>query len=174
MKFVITAGHGGADPGAVAFGFREADVMLALRDSVAHKLKQYGHEVFTDGPPKQNKVLAFALKLFGLAPIRVELHCNASVNNTANGVETISLPKDKVLAQNLSRGVARVLGSRVRGDAGWIDQSQSARGKLAFVNNGGLILEVFFLTNFAELTNYLDRSRLVAEEIAKTLISARR
>lgn len=174
MKFVITAGHGEGDPGAVAYNVHEADLMMALRDIVAMKLRAYGHEVFTDGPPKKNKALAYALTLFGKAPIQVELHCNASVNNAANGVETISLPKDKKLAQNLSRGVARVLNARVRGEGGWIDQSQAARGKLAFVNNGGLILEVFFLTNLAELNYYRDRSWLVAEEIARILIAARR
>jgi N-acetylmuramoyl-L-alanine amidase len=174
MNFVITAGHGDGDPGAVANGFTEAALMLELRDIVAKKLREYGHDVFTDGEPKQNRALRFALTLFGLAPIRLELHCNASVNSTANGVETISLPKDKALSQRLSSGVARVLGSRVRGDKGWIDQSQSARGRLAFVNNGGLILEVFFLTNTTELNTYRGRSWLVAEEIARTLIAARR
>lgn len=174
MKFVITAGHGDGDPGAVAFGTTEAEIVTHLRDVVAFKLRAAGHEVYTDGERKQNRALAFALKLFGLAPIRLELHCNASVNSTANGVETISLPKDKMLAQNLSLSVARILDTRVRGDKGWIDQSQAARGRLSYVQNGGVILEIFFLTNFAELTAYRAKSWLVAEEIARTLIAARR
>jgi N-acetylmuramoyl-L-alanine amidase len=173
MKFVITAGHGDGDPGAVANGTTEAAIVTELRDMIAFKLQGYEHEVFTDGAPKQNKALAFALKLFGLAPIRLELHCNASVNNTAKGVETISLPKDKALAQRLSQGVARVLGTAVRGDKGWIDQTQSVRGRLAYVNNGGMILEVFFLTNSGELAAYQANKKAVAEEIVRTLISAR-
>lgn len=173
MKFIITAGHGDGDPGAVANGFAEAALMLELRDIVAHKLRQYGHEVFTDGLPKQNRALTFALKLFGLAPIQLELHCNAAASTSAKGVETISLPKDKALAQRLSQGVARVLSTTVRGHQGWIDQSQSARGRLAYVSSGGLILETFFITNTTELTSYQARSWLVGEEIARVLIAGR-
>lgn len=173
MKFVITAGHGDADPGAIANGVSEADLMTALRDIVAAKLRAYGHEVFTDGPPKQNRALAFALKLFGLAPIRLELHCNASVNNAAMGVEVISLPKDKALAQALAQNVANEMCTKIRGDKGWIDQSQSARGRLAYINAGGMILETFFITNTTELAAYRQRSWLVAEAIARTLIAGR-
>ena len=173
MKFVITAGHGDADPGAIANGVSEADVMTGLRDVVAHKLRLWGHEVVTDGDKKQNRALAFAVKLFGLAPIRLELHCNASVNNSAKGVEVISLPKDKALAQALAQNVAREIGTTVRGDKGWIDQSQSARGRLAYINAGGMILETFFITNATELAAYRQRSWLVAEAIARTLITVR-
>ena len=170
MKFVITAGHSDTDPGAAANGTTEAEVVAKLRDIVALKLRGYGHEVFTDRAPKQNKALAFALGLFGLAPVRLELHCNASVNNAAKGVEAISLPKHKELAQSLAQGVAKVLGTTVRGDKGWIDQSQSARGRLAYVQNGGVILETFFLTNATELKAYNARAWLVAEEVVKCLI----
>lgn len=173
MKFVITAGHGGADPGAVANGVTEADVMTGLRDVVAHKLRLWGHDVITDGDKKENKVLAFALKLFGLAPVRLELHCNASVNSSAKGVEAISLPRDKALAQALAQNVATVLGTTVRGDKGWIDQSQSARGRLAYVNAGGIILETFFITNNTELNAYRRQLWLVAEAIARTLATVR-
>jgi len=64
------------------------------------------------------------------------------------------LPKDKKLAQDLSKAVADVFGSRLRGDNGWIDQSQSARGKLGFISNGGFIVELGFISNEAELAQF--------------------
>ena len=59
--------------------------------------------------------------------------------------------------------------SNVRGDRGWIDQSQSARGKLGYVSAGGLILEVFFISNPAEMAVYQARKWLVAQAIADVL-----
>ena len=59
--------------------------------------------------------------------------------------------------------------SNVRGDRGWIDQSQSARGKLGYVSAGGLILEVFFISNPQEMAVYQARKWLVAQAIADVL-----
>ena len=56
-----------------------------------------------------------------------------------------------------------------RCDGGWIDQSQSARGKLGYVNAGGLILEVFFISNPTEMAVYQARKWLVAQAIADVL-----
>ena len=96
---------------------------------------------------------------------------NAALNKSANGVETIALPKDKKLAQDLSKAVADVFGSRLRGDNGWIDQSQSARGKLGFISNGGLIVELGFISNEAELQMFNDNYWLAAKAVAKILVS---
>lgn len=49
MRFAVTAGHGGNDPGAVTGGVCERDLMTELRDIVAVKLRGKGAEVRTDG-----------------------------------------------------------------------------------------------------------------------------
>ena len=168
-EFVITAGHSDVDPGAVGNGQTEAGIARELRNIVASKLRAMGHRVITDGEPASNKPLRDAIALIPQGRVAVELHCNAAASPAAGGVECISLPKDKLLSQRLSRAVARVLELRVRGDGGWIDQSQSARGKLGYVNAGGLILEVFFISNPAEMTLYQARKWLVAQAIADVL-----
>ena len=66
--------------------------------------------------------------------------------------------KDKKLAQALSKAVADAFGSRLRGDKGWIDQSQSARGKLGFISNE------------AELAQFNARYWVAAKAVAKVLI----
>ena len=137
--FVLTAGHSDTDPGAVADGYTEAKLMTALRDRTANVLRGWGHTVIEDGADGQNLPLQHAISLSPRGALAVELHTNAAANPRAAGVETIALPKDKVLAQRLSAGVADVLGLRLRGDKGWIDQSQSARGRLGYINAGGLI-----------------------------------
>ena len=166
---VLTAGHSDVDPGAVGNGQTEASIARELRNIVASKLRGAGERVITDGEPASNKPLRDAIALIPQGRVAVELHCNAATSPAAGGVECISLPKDKALSQRLSGAVARVLELRVRGDGGWIDQSQSARGKLGYVSAGGLILEVFFISNPAEMTVYQSRKWLVAQAIADVL-----
>lgn len=169
MKFTITAGHSNTDPGAVANGVKEADLAVWLRDTTVSKLRQLGHSIVTDGAPGQNEPLSKALTLITSADKAIEIHFNAATSSAAGGVETIALLKDKVLAQKLSQAIADVLMTKVRGDAGFIDQSKSARGKLGFVSRGGLIIEVCFITNKTEMAFYNDRKWLVASAIARTL-----
>lgn len=80
------------------------------------------------------------------------------------------MPKDKKLAQDLSKAVADAFGSRLRGEKGWIDQSKSARGKLGFVNAGGLIVELGFISNDEELAQFNARYWSAAKAVAKVLI----
>lgn len=163
--YTITAGHGGGDPGAVANGVTERDLMTHLRDVVAHKLRTRGLSVRTDGAAGVNDPLASAIHLIAGSQVAIELHTNASTNPAARGVEVISLPGQKAAAQRIAAGIARVLNTSVRGDAGWIDQSQSARGRLGFVARGGMVVEVFFISNPTELAAYQALSWNVASAI---------
>lgn len=169
MKFTITAGHSNTDPGACANGYKEADLAVWLRDIVASKLRQLGHTVLEDGVDGQNQPLTTAISLIPKADKAIEIHFNAAASALACGVETIALPKDKKLAQSLSVAIADVLGTKLRGEGGYIDQSKSARGKLGFVSKGGLIIEVCFITNKAEMDSYQDRKWLVASAITRVL-----
>lgn len=169
MKFTVTAGHGSGDPGAVANGVREADLVTELRDILSVKLRAGGASVKTDGNPLQNLPLVHALTLVPGSDWAVELHTNASENPAARGVEVVSLPKDKARAQALAKAIAGVLETNVRGDGGWIDQAQSARGRLAFVRCGGMVVELFFLSNPVELVRYQDRKWLVASAMAAVM-----
>jgi len=161
MKQVfISAGHSNSDPGATANGTTEAALAVELRDMLAARLRAIGVDVVEDGIDGQNLPLSTAVKMIAGKVLAVELHFNAAANPAATGVECISLPAKKVAAQRLAAVTAGTLGLKLRGASGWIDQSQSARGKLAFVQDGGLILEVCFISNPADLKAY--RARLVA------------
>lgn len=170
MIFVITAGHSDKDPGAIAGTEKEANIATKLRDMVAAKLRALGHTVYEDGEDGVNLPLAEAIKLVPKG-IAVEFHCNAAVSATARGVETISLPGKKELAQQLSKAIAAVTKDKVRGEAGWIDQSKSARGKLGYVSAGGLIVELFFLSNKESLVMYEANRGAVADAVVKVLTS---
>ena len=171
-RFVITAGHSNTDPGATANGYRESDIAVVMRTLIAAKLRGRGHTVITDGEGRDNQPLASAIKLITPGTVAVEIHCNAAASSQANGVETISLPARKPLAQRVSAAIAGVTGQRLRGDKGWISQEQSARGKLGFVQAGGLIVELFFLSNPAELRTWEQKHWLIATAIADALEAA--
>ncbi len=166
----ITAGHSNTDPGAVNGKIKEADLVVNFRNAVTHYLREAGLQVKTDGTGTKNDPLSAAVKLIQGSSVAVEFHMNAATSKQANGIETIALPKDKKLAQDLSKAVADALGSRLRGDNGWIDQSKSARGRLAYVNAGGLIVELGFISNEDELARFNARYWLAAKAVAKVLI----
>ena len=166
----VTAGHSNKDPGAVNGKFKEAELVSQFRNAVAYYLREAGIQYKTDGVGILNQDLNAAIKLIKGSSVAVEFHMNAATSKQANGIETIALPKDKKLAQDLSKAVADALGSRLRGDNGWIDQSKSARGKLGFISNGGLIVELGFISNEEELFQFNARYWSAAKAVAKVLI----
>ena len=166
----VTAGHSNKDPGAVNGKFKEAELVSQFRNAVAYYLREAGIQYKTDGVGILNQDLNAAIKLIKGSSVAVEFHMNAAASKQANGVETIALPKDKKLAQDLSKAVADAFGGRLRGDNGWIDQSQSARGKLGFISNGGLIVELGFISNEEELFQFNARYWSAAKAVAKVLI----
>lgn len=166
MKYLISAGHSATDPGACANGYREADIALQMRELVAARLLEMRHTVLQDGGRCENLPLKQAVALCKGTDLAVELHCNAAANLQATGVEVISLPALKLVAQRIARAIAAETGQKLRGQAGWIDQSQSQHGKLAFVQAGGLIVELVFISNAADLKAFLAAKDRVAMALA--------
>lgn len=76
---VIDPGHGGKDPGAVAYGLRESDVVLKLAHMVRDELSSYDADVRMtrdkDFFVELSERAAFANRLG--AALFVSLHCNA-------------------------------------------------------------------------------------------------
>lgn len=172
MRIVICAGHDGATPGNTWNNYREAELMLDLRDIVAAKLRALGHEVIEDGEDGVNKPLSEAMRLARGVEIAVELHTNANSNTKARGVEVIAQAKDKRLAQDLAQRIAGVLGTITRRDGGFFEftaHSKERGFRAGFVREGGVIVEVFFQSNQSELTAYLSRKDVVADAIAHSL-----
>jgi N-acetylmuramoyl-L-alanine amidase len=170
MKLAITAGHGANDPGACHNGYTERDLMTQLRDKVVENLRRMGHEVVTDGEAGENLPLREAIKLIKGCDIAVEFHTNASENPNAKGVEVLSLPNLRSQSQKLALAISTILLTPRRGEQGWRPQEESARGRLGFVQAGGMIVEVFFISNPEELADYLLSEDILAQKIAFALV----
>lgn len=165
----ITAGHSNIDPGAVNGSDRESDIAQDMRNIVAYYLRSAGISIRTDGEGKGNASLNEAVKLIKGSAIAVEFHCNAGPK-TAKGVEALSQTKDKVISQKLCSAVSSVTGSVLRGDKGWKPANSGQHSRLAYVSNGGIILELFFISNDDELKIWKDKKWLIGKVVANELI----
>lgn len=165
----LSAGHSETDPGAVAHGRREADVAVEFRNLVAFYLQRAGVPHELDGAGTQNLPLAQAAKLARKHPIAVEFHCNAAESAAATGAECLSGPKDVGLSAKISAAIAASLGIRDRGAK---PENAGQHHRLAFVQAGGIIVELFFLTNRSDLAQYDARKWLAARAVAEVLTAA--
>lgn len=166
----VTAGHSNQDPGVVNGLFREADIAQEMRNMVALYLCQKDIAVKTDGEGKGNLPLPAAIKLIAGSKAAVEFHCNAFSKPSAGGCEALSQPKDRALSQRLCKAVSDVMGIPTRGtDGGWKNEGSGQHSRLGYVRNGGIILELFFISNPAELAVWQDKKWLVAKAVAEVL-----
>lgn len=169
MKTIlISAGHSDSDPGAVANGRREADVTVEFRNMVSFYLAQMGVKHDLDGQGTQNLPLPIAVKMAKQHQIAVEFHCNASPNKTASGAETLSNADDMAFGASLARAAALAFDIPNRGAK---PEDSGHHHRLAFVRVGGVICELFFITNPSDLSQY-DRRKWVAAQAVANVIAA--
>ena len=168
----ISAGHDSKAPGCVANGHKESDLTLYLRDRIAANLRGMTVRVVTDGREGENLPLkdAIALARENKGP-SVEIHFNAP-GEKSSGVEVLANPELKPLAMQLAAAVSTVLQIPLRGVLGYKSPNSGQHHRLGFCEAGGLIVEVCFMSNSAELNNYLSRDEEVAVAIATVLANA--
>ncbi len=170
-SILISAGHSNTDPGAVAFGRREADIAVEFRNLVAFYLQRDGVPHELDGSGTVNMPLREAVVRAKRHPIGVEFHCNAAGSAAATGTETLSGQKDVVLGASICEATANALGIRNRGAK---PENSGQHSRLAFVQAGGIIVELFFLTNPDDLAAYDARKWVAARDVAAVLAAASR
>lgn len=167
---VLTAGHSLVDPGACNGTFTEAAIVREVRNGVTAILNARGYKVINDGTGNDNQALNKAAALVKHGTIAIEFHLNAATSKAATGVEALAQSKDKAICQKLCSALANVLDIPVRGSAGgWKDEGSGQHSKLAYVSAGGIILELFFISNDAELQKYFERKDQVFNAIADVL-----
>jgi N-acetylmuramoyl-L-alanine amidase len=171
MAVLISAGHSNTDPGAVANGRREADIATDFRNILVACLADLGIKAETDGKGKVNLPLREAVKLAKGKDIAIEVHLNAAANPTASGVETLSGPEDMQLGAKLCAAISRELNIKNRGAK---PENAGQHHRLAFVQAGGIILELFFITNPNDLAAYDGRKWPLARAVAKVIEDAYR
>ena len=170
-KFLISAGHSTVppvDPGAVSGNMQESKLALRMRDMVAERLRAKNFTVIEDGADGVSEPLKKAIALCSQADVRIEFHFNAGPP-AATGVEVLSLPKYKTLSQIIAVAVAAATGQKLRGDKGWKPDNAGQHHRLAFCQAGGVIVELAFISNAADMKKYLANEDKVADSLAQAL-----
>lgn len=164
----ISAGHSMSDPGANGNGLTEADVVLAFRDQLYDYLADRV-VLARDGRPGHNLPLRQACEMAKRHDVAVEFHCNAFSDPSATGVETLSGHEDDALGEHICSSIAGTLGIVNRGDKGEGDGQHS---RLAFVRAGGVVVELFFITNPDDLAAYRQNLQGLVEAVGRVLVDA--
>jgi N-acetylmuramoyl-L-alanine amidase len=169
----LSAGHSNIDPGAVSVQNidgklverKEADIVAEFRNLVSFYLTQRDIKHDVDGAGTDNVPLANTVKMMrGHAPA-LEFHCNAGPPS-ASGVETLSAPKDMALCARLCAAIASTLGTKNRGAK---SEDSGQHHRLAFVQGGGIIVELFFISSVTDLAAYDAKKWLLARAVADVL-----
>lgn len=168
-SILLAAGHSNVDPGAVSQGRREADIAVEFRNLVAFYLMREGVPHVTDGKGTDNYPLRESAKIARLHDLAVEFHCNAAASQAATGTEVLAGKDDMKLAAALSAAIAGALKIKDRGAKA---EDSGPHHRLAFVQAGGLIVEMFFLSSPGDMKAYYDRKWLAAKAVAEVLIKA--
>ena len=126
-KIFVDAGHGGADPGAVANGVTEQAVNLNVANELARLLREGGYQVkqyrttTTENVlPGKNDDLSNRANMANTwgADYFISIHTNSSPNPAANGFEAYVYRlggTSEALAQSIVSSVVRQLGSKDNG-----------------------------------------------------------
>lgn len=166
-SLLISAGHSAADPGAVGNGYTEAGIVLEFRDYLAEALRARGVEFRMDGEPGQNLPLTQAWRQAAQHDVALEFHCNAFHTAAATGVETLSQPHNMELGLSICRAISDTLGIANRGAKG---EGSGQHSRLAFVSSGGgIIVELFFISNPDDVAKYQRWKLQLAEVLAELL-----
>ncbi len=151
MRVFIGVGHGGADPGAVSGGFREADINLTVALACKIELERHGLQVGISRIVEENDKLAEEIaECRAFAPdVAIEVHHNAGGGDgfeayvQTNGFREQSAAlaaaiesRVKALGQN-SRGLKTRLNGMGSDYFGWLRQ----------VDCPAVLLEGFFVDN---------------------------
>lgn len=162
MKICVDIGHGLGnkksgvfDPGAVAAGVREADIVLDWGNELRGILMAAGHKVVrtrvshTDPCPITRR--APIAKEYG-CQVMISLHCNAA-NGRASGTETFYRTAGD-LAKRVNDAAVGALGTK---DRGIKKESESQHTRLAVMAfQPCVLLEIGFIDNADDREKMLD------------------
>ena len=115
-KVFIGIGHGGSDPGAVANGFKEADLNLVIGLACATELERHGVQVRTSRTKNENDPLTEEIKecnAYG-PDLAVDIHINAGGGDGAEVYYYSGGGTSKVLAENILAEIVKI-GQNSRG-----------------------------------------------------------
>lgn len=174
-KVFLGVGHGGSDPGAVANGFQEKDLNLAIAQACNEELVRHGVTTLMSRTKDENDTLNDEIKeCNAFAPdLAVDIHNNAGGGDGAEAFYHHGGGKGKTLAENILAEIVKI-GQNSRGAK--TRKNASGRDYYAFIRETkapATIIEACFLDNAKDL-QILDTAaeqKAMGQAIAKGILS---
>jgi len=180
MRIVIDPGHGGHDPGAVDlrqeevgdyYDTREDDLNLEISLRLTDQLEARGHQIQMTRASSVYPTLTDRVRLANRWPadLFVSIHCNASHNEEAQGIETLIYSADSPAAD---------LGSRIQAElvaaTGTVDRGVKVRPGVYVLRKTSMpavLIECGFITHIDEeaMLNDPGYQQVIAEAIAEAI-----
>jgi N-acetylmuramoyl-L-alanine amidase len=170
-KIIISAGHGGVDPGASGNGYIERDLAIELRNLIVAELKILGINALVDDDKNALKQTLLWLRgKFTTGDILLDIHWNSATPD-AKGTEVFIPDQSSSFEQTLALEILKcftIFGFKSRGVK---PESQSARKTLGWMRPGAenILLEACFLSNVIDMKLYQANKQGIARKIALTL-----
>lgn len=171
-KVILSAGHGGDDPGASGNGYIERDLAIELRNLVAAELRLLGVPCELD---HDRNALAATMQWikgkFTAKDILVDIHWNAAGNPEAKGSEVIVPEKASAFELNLAADLLKVFTGFGFKDRGVRSEALTARKSLAWMKPQAetVLIEVCFISNGNDMKLYLANKNGIARGLARVL-----
>lgn len=172
MKILLDAGHGGSAPGAVneVVGIAEKDVTLAVVQRLGELLEAEGHAVLytrigdtTISPPAR-----LALIRKWKPEIFVSVHCNASTNDSAHGIETwYADENDLDLAKSVQTELVEATGLFDRG----VKKDVKGLAVLKDYDTPSILTEIGFIRSEEDIEAIMN-TELIAQALYRGIINA--
>jgi N-acetylmuramoyl-L-alanine amidase len=171
-KIIISAGHGGTDPGASGNGYIERDLAIELRNLIVSELKALGISAISDDDKNALKQTLLWLRgKFTTGDILLDIHWNAAGNPDANGSEVIIPQIASSFEKDLAAAILKCFTSFGFRDRGVKPETETARKSLGWMrpNAENVLIEVCFISNLTDMKLYHANKQGIARRVAATL-----
>lgn len=152
-KVFLGVGHGGSDPGAVANGFKEKDLNLAIALAANEVLQRHGVNVLMSRTKDANDALTEEIKECNAfnPDLAIDIHNNAGGGDGAEVFHYSKGGTSKVLAQNVLNAVVAI-GQNSRGLKTRLNaQGKDYYGFIRQTNAPAIIIECAFVDNAKDM-----------------------
>ena len=167
-KIIISAGHGGSDPGAVANGYTERDLAIEFRELLVKELLLLGVKpLIDDNKNALKETLAWLVGKYSSKDILLDIHWNAA-SSKARGTEVIVPDNASIFENNFAKNILNVFVSNGFVNRGVKPESQTARKRLGWMRPPAenILIEMGFITNLLDINLYQNLKYKLAKELA--------